>query len=53
MLCGLLLVCSPCRHVKLAPQFALWVKQKIVSGQPVIVAMRIKGGSYQDYDHIM
>jgi len=40
-------------NVGATPQFALWVKQKIVSGQPVIVAMRIKGGTDQDYDHIM
>jgi len=36
-----------------APQFALWVKQKVVSGQPVIMANRMKGGTDIDYDHIM
>jgi len=34
-------------------QFALWVKQNVVAGRPVIVATRTRGNYWADYDHII
>jgi hypothetical protein len=34
-------------------QFALWIKQNVIAGWPVIAGFRLKYGTYADYDHIM
>jgi hypothetical protein len=34
-------------------QFALWIKQNVIAGRPVIAGFRLKYGTYEDYDHIM
>jgi len=34
-------------------QFAAWVKQNVMAGRPVITGVRVRGGGYPDYDHIM
>jgi hypothetical protein len=39
--------------VSLPVQFAVWMKQNIVAGRPVIGGFRVSGGGYEDYDHIM
>jgi len=33
--------------------FAAWVKQNVMAGRPVITGVRVRGGGYPDYDHIM
>lgn len=45
--------CADPAALSLPVQFAVWMKQNIVAGRPVIGGFRVNGGGYEDYDHIM